>query len=420
MVLIIHLRYYFYQEENKMQDGLNRCLILLTLDNSVLNQHKDKVEEIFHNVDSSEIVDVLLLKNGYDKEINYKAVRKTIPLMVQNLINRDKSISEETVGLIYDRWRLKKVVIFQDCEILSQALIEADIDHVYVNNQKIYQVAYPHLWADRVTSNVNILVRDSTIDAAYEQLTHSFELFPACDEQGAREFIKQYASNYIPLRGKENICTLNHKFCSPRMGFCKINIYVQEVFSRAVEERTTGIVMKYLSPEDQLLYLFSEMYYQQMYENRYTPQHYSDIVGYIYNSDVNWSKLINYSNRYDANRILYYCILFINTIHQFLFSEDLFDQSLLSSIPVGMINHLYECRNGALFSDDVIGYHDSAPHELLFGYRHDTVSFGDLSSHYHSMKKEEKRKTMDKLVACGVFDYNYDTYGDITIRKEYI
>lgn len=151
-----------------------------------------------------------------------------------------------------------------------------------------------------------------------------------------------------------------------------------------------------------------------MYENAYHPKFYADIVGYIVNNNVDWEKVINFANKYDANKILFYCLLFLNEIHQYLFEEDLFDKSILIRIPKGMKNHLYECRSRTLFSDDVVGYHDSEPHELLFNYRHQTASYEHLNSFHHPKRKEDKRRFIEKMEQCGVYNYDYDTYGDIT------
>lgn len=399
-----------------MQDIIRKSILLLTLDNSVLEKHKSSVDQTLGNVNAADVIDVLM-GNVRSKEINYLALRASIPIIAQNINKLENDRSEITHKFLNNQRALNiEGTVFQEYKNLAKTLYDIDRGLVYLYGLSFYQKAYPKSNVLSMSREVNVLVREDAIEEGYSRFL-SLGFAPIREEHGAREFVKQYASNYIPLRKEQLICTMSHRFCSPRMAFSNINANIQEMFSRAVDDEVMGYASKVLSPEDQMLFCFAEMYYQQMYENKYTPQQFADITGYIYNNSVDWERVINYINRYDSNRILSYCVLFLNEVHQYLFNENLFEESLLKSIPIGMARHLYECRSGSLFTDDIVAYHDSKPHELLLGYRHETAHFGDLSSSYHTIEKEEKKRFLDKLAACGIDNYNYDTYGDFSKSK---
>jgi hypothetical protein len=399
-----------------MQDILRKSLLLLTLDNSVLEQHKLSVEQTLGNVDAADVIDVLM-GNVRSKEINYLALRASIPIIMQNInkLENDASGAKNKLMNEQEMWDSEETVL-QDYKDVCKELYGIDSELVYLCSSSFYQKAYPRSNVLGMSREFKVLVREDSIEEEYSRLL-SLGFAPMREEHGAREFVKQYASNYIPLRKEQLICTMSHRFCSPRMAFSNINVNIQEMFARAVDDDVMGCASKVLSPEDQMLFCFAEMYYQQMYENKYTPQQFADITGYIYNNCMDWERVINYINRYDSNRILSYCVLFLNEVHQYLFNENLFEESLIKSIPIGMTRHLYECRSGSLFTDDIVAYHDSEPHELLLGYRHETAFFGDLSSNYHTIEKEEKKRFLDKMAACGIDNYNYDTYGDFSKSK---
>ena len=397
-----------------MNDKLNKSILFLTLDGSVWDRHEEKLKQFFCDIEPKEILNVLLRKE-YNAKLNYQSVHSSIPYIFRNL--KEMNMIESTNDNDYDDqkgMRNEEREGLPQFRNVSRILIENNVEHVYLSGPSFYKKAYPKSFLERMSSSVNILVDDHAIDTAYAQLINSLGFAPIYAEHDMRIFMRRYSSGFIPVTKGGFLCMMSHRLCSPRMSFCKINDYIQEVFARAVVDRCDDLPVKVLSPEDQILFCFAHMYYQQMYENIYNPQHYADIVGYMYNNEVDWMKVTNYCNRYDCNRILFYCILFLNEIHQYLFAENLFDQTLLDSIPPGMVRHLYECRNGTLFMDDIVGYHDSEPHELLLGFRHTTAAFGDLSSQYHSMKKEEKNKFLEKVEAHGILDYNYDTFGDIS------